>query len=265
VDLISNTLSEYGFRHRVAVNVRSGQTVRYRTDQRNCPPCEEAAMSDDRRVRRTRRALHEALIELVLEKNYERISVQEILDRADVVRSTFYAHYQDKDGLLFSSFEEMLGQLRDAVATLSPADTARPAELLYQHAYQHRRVYRALCGRQGGNLVRQHLHRMVTEVLREHLAEPLAAAGSNLPVDLVATHYTTTTLGLLGWWVDHDFCHDPAWLAKAWQTLALPGLRTALADPTVEHSAETPDKRQSADPNLSTATRNPLDTQAMID
>ena len=185
-------------------------------------------MSDDRRVRRTRHALHEALIELVLAKGYERITVREILDRADVVRSTFYAHYQDKDALLFSCFEDVLGRLREAVTTLSPADTARPAELLYQHAFEHRRVYRALCGRQGGNLVAGHLHRMVTEVLREHLGGPLAAAGSDLPADLVAEHYTTTTLGLLGWWVDHDFCHGPAWLAKAWQTLALPGLRTAL-------------------------------------
>lgn len=187
-----------------------------------------ATISDDRRVRRTRRALHEALIALVLEKGYERISVREILDRADVVRSTFYAHYQDKDALLFSCFEEMLGELRAAVSTLSPADTARPAELLYEHAYEHRTVYRALCGRQGGNLVAHHLQRMVGQVLTEHLAGPLAESGSGLPVDLVVAHYTETTLGLLGWWVNHDFCHGPAWLAGAWQTLALPGLRAVL-------------------------------------
>ena len=188
-------------------------------------------MPDDRRVRRTRRALHEALIELVLEKGYERISVREILDRADVVRSTFYAHYQDKDALLFSCFEEMLGRLRDAVGTLSPADIARPAELLYEHAYAHRTVYRALCGRPGGNLVAGHLQRMVGQVLTEHLSGPLAASGADLPVDLVVTHYTDTTLGLLGWWVTHDFCHGPAWPAKAWRQLALPGLRAVLEAP----------------------------------
>ncbi|MFJ9787502.1 TetR/AcrR family transcriptional regulator [Amycolatopsis sp. NPDC101161] len=188
-------------------------------------------MPDDRRVRRTRRALHEALIELVLEKGYEAVSVREILDRADVVRSTFYAHYQDKDALLFSCFEEMLGQLRDAVGTLSPTDTARPAELLYEHAYEHRTVYRALCGRQGGNLVAGHLQRMVGQVLTEHLSQPLAESGSDLPVDLVVDHYTNTTLGLLGWWVMHDFCHDPAWLAGTWRKLVLPGLRAVLEAP----------------------------------
>ncbi|MBO0803611.1 MAG: TetR/AcrR family transcriptional regulator [Nocardiopsaceae bacterium] len=57
----------------------------------------------DRRVRRTRALLHQALIELILEKGYGRITVQDILDRADVGRSTFYSHYRDKDALLLDN------------------------------------------------------------------------------------------------------------------------------------------------------------------
>ena len=59
----------------------------------------------DRRVHRTRRLLHKALMSLILEKKYEFITVQEVLDRADVGRSTFYMHFQDKDDLLFSGFQ----------------------------------------------------------------------------------------------------------------------------------------------------------------
>jgi AcrR family transcriptional regulator len=58
----------------------------------------------DRRVQRTRRLLHKAL-SLILEKKYESITVQELLDRADVGRSTFYMHFQDKDELLLSGFQ----------------------------------------------------------------------------------------------------------------------------------------------------------------
>jgi len=54
----------------------------------------------DRRVRRTRESLHKALISLALEKHYDSITVQEILDRADVGRSTFYTHFQSMDELL---------------------------------------------------------------------------------------------------------------------------------------------------------------------
>ena len=62
------------------------------------------AKTRERRVQRTRRLLHKALMSQVLEKKYESITVQEILDVADVGRSTFYTHFQDKDELLVSGF-----------------------------------------------------------------------------------------------------------------------------------------------------------------
>jgi hypothetical protein len=61
----------------------------------------------DRRIRRSQKSLHEALLSLVLEKNYDSITVQEILDRADVGRSTFYAHFEGKDELLISGTHEL--------------------------------------------------------------------------------------------------------------------------------------------------------------
>ncbi len=55
----------------------------------------------DRRVRRTRENLFSALSELMQEKRYNKITIQDIIDRADVGRSTFYAHFETKDDLLF--------------------------------------------------------------------------------------------------------------------------------------------------------------------
>lgn len=75
----------------------------------------------DRRVRRTRANLHRALIELMVERDYDRISVRDILDRADTGRSTFYAHFRDKDDLLLASSVEYL---RDLFAVPLPPDAA---------------------------------------------------------------------------------------------------------------------------------------------
>ena len=61
----------------------------------------------DRRVQRTRKLLQDALIDLVAEKGYVAVTIQEILDRANVGRSTFYAHFQDKDQLLHSILDRL--------------------------------------------------------------------------------------------------------------------------------------------------------------
>ena len=190
------------------------------------------ATDQDRRVRRTRRILHEALISLVLEKGYGRITVQDILDRADVGRSTFYAHFRDKEALLVSSFDTMRQELQRDLDAMQPgelpADPTSPARAIFDHAHRNRRVYRALCGKQGGTVVYRHLHALIGGMLREHLRPHLAAAGSDLPVDVVAEFCTTALLGLLVWWVDQDFPYGPAKLARMYQRLAAPGVLAAL-------------------------------------
>jgi AcrR family transcriptional regulator len=190
------------------------------------------ATDQDRRVRRTRRILHEALISLVLEKGYERITVQDILDRADVGRSTFYAHFRDKEALLVTSFDTMRDDLQRDLDAMQPgelpADPTSPAAAVFGHAYRNRRVYRALCGKRGGNVVYRHLHGLVGGMLREHLRPHLVAAGSDLPAEVVAEFCTTAMLGLLVWWVDQDFPYGPARLARMYQRLAAPGVLAAL-------------------------------------
>jgi AcrR family transcriptional regulator len=77
-------------------------------------------VNEDRRVRRTQKLLHGALISLALEKNYDSITIQEILDRADIGRSTFYAHFKGKDELLISGIHELRDTLESAIQSEGP-------------------------------------------------------------------------------------------------------------------------------------------------
>jgi AcrR family transcriptional regulator len=185
----------------------------------------------ERRVRRTRRNLQDALIALILERGYAGITVQHVLDRADVGRSTFYTHFRDLEALLLSCFEELRDELRrdwDALALGAPLqDPGRPSFVLFAHAYRHRPVYRALCGRRGGEIVYRHLHTMVGEVLREHLALHQCAE-SAIPADAVVEVYTSGLLGMLTWWVDQNFPHGPRRVAQMYGTMANPGITAAL-------------------------------------
>jgi AcrR family transcriptional regulator len=181
------------------------------------------AAAPDRRVRRTRKLLHDAFISLTIEKGYEKTTIQDILDRADVGRSTFYAHFRDKAALLEASFDGMDDQLQRQLADVPATDSidvALPAALLYEHAHQNQRVYRALCGHQGGALVQRHLRALIGDLLRKHLRP--GGGGTEVPVDIAAEFYTSAALGLLVWWIAHDFCNGPAWLTATYRRLAQP-------------------------------------------
>jgi AcrR family transcriptional regulator len=183
----------------------------------------------DRRVRRTRRLLSEALVALILERGYDRITVGDVLTRADVGRSTFYSHFRDKDDLLMACFDELRQSLHTDVeafaAGRAPADTAGPVLVLFEHAYQHRTVYQALCGRHSGETVLSHLHGIYAELLRTHL--PARVRGP-MPIDVVVEFLAGSAIALFRWWLDADMPHPPRTMAGFYQRLTESASNVAL-------------------------------------
>ena len=69
-----------------------------------------AGKPTDRRIQRTYKILHEALVELILEKGYDKVTVQDVIDRANVGRSTFYSHFKDLEDLFLRGFDNLWSQ-----------------------------------------------------------------------------------------------------------------------------------------------------------
>ncbi len=129
----------------------------------------------DRRVRRTRGALKDALVDLIVERGWDGFSVQDLCDRADVGRSTFYLHFADKEEVLAGGFADLGRELRAQVARSgSPRPLAFSRGLL-DHAQEHLRVFRALVGRRAAHLVQGKLRALVMELVREDVAVRLPA------------------------------------------------------------------------------------------
>jgi AcrR family transcriptional regulator len=136
---------------------------------------------EDRRVRRTRRLLREALLGLLRERGYDRVTVQDVLDRADLGRATFYAHFRDKDDLLLSAFGEVREALRQHLAAFARAWRGGPgagpsagpgaglagARALFEHAAGQRGLYRALLVERGSPVVRRDARAQLAALLRE--------------------------------------------------------------------------------------------------
>ncbi|MFN7961452.1 MAG: TetR/AcrR family transcriptional regulator [Thermoanaerobaculia bacterium] len=165
----------------------------------------------DRRVRRTSHALMNALLELAVAKRYDRITIQDLLDRADIGRSTFYSHYRGKDDLLLRGFARMLEWMDGEMGPDGP-ETPRlaPVAELFRHVGQVPAFHQ--------NLVRAHMvdrvYQVGTAQLGESIARRLAAwpperRPGTVPTPLAAQALAGACFGLLRWWLDHQRPETP--------------------------------------------------------
>src|SRR5690242_11331851 len=125
---------------------------------------------NDRRSKRTRQSLGDALVELMLEKRFDEITVQDILDRANIGRSTFYAHYTDKEQLLMAQIKQMIHQL-DAYTTESgnPHNDLQPSLELFRHVQQQRRLMQAFMWGQGAEMLIKGFQGQVSKIVAQNL------------------------------------------------------------------------------------------------
>jgi len=163
----------------------------------------------DRRVQKTRALLHGALVSLVHEKPYDDIVVKEILARADVGRSTFYAHYRDKDELLECGIRDLLR----TDAPSAPASSGGAADQLLRfslpflaHIERSRDGHDRPLDAERSDVVHEHLRRVLEARLADELSTERRrrpARACELPAELLARHMASTFVLVLAWWVEH--------------------------------------------------------------
>jgi len=191
----------------------------------------------DRRIQRTRKTLHEALMALVLEGPYDSITVQEILDRANVGRSTFYTHFQDKDELLMWGTEHLRATLsaaqkeREAAAAGSPERIIYFSRAMFDHADGYRKIYRALVNSAVWPYVRQRIQNILAELIRRECeaVKRVKRSKSKLPLELFVHYLAATLMTVMTWWVDHKNSLSAEEIDQVYRGLVLPSIRSAFA------------------------------------
>jgi len=151
----------------------------------------------DRRVQRTRKALRGALLELMRERGYESVSIQDIVDRADVGRSTFYAHYADKEDLLRENVAALGAHLR---TQMDPAAAPHPALAFARPMLAHvdavRPMFVGLLGDKRSAVVHACFEDELAGLVREGLDDADGAPAAAVEAVVVAGFFA-----LARWWV----------------------------------------------------------------
>ncbi len=154
----------------------------------------------DKRVQRTRAILRDALVSLIIERGWDATSIQDVCDRADVGRSTFYTHFADKEDLLLAGFDDLRAMLKEAVRSDRlagrPLGFTRP---LLEHAAENLRLFRALVGKRSGQTVQRRFFELVVHLTRDELA---SAVGAGLDLDATVQYIAGALFRLVIWWVD---------------------------------------------------------------
>lgn len=173
----------------------------------------------DRRVQRTRDALREAMMGLMMENGWEGIDVQTLCERANIGRSTFYQHYDNKEALLKANF----AILRDGLLAGAELSTRQSGRLgftsgLIAHVYEVQDVFRALIGRRSGNYVQDRFRELLVELVQAELPQ------KNWQTQAKAHYLGGALFELLAWWLGRNQPqkpHEIEALFHQWSEVAL--------------------------------------------
>lgn len=185
--------------------------------------------NEDRRVRRTRDRLGDALVELLVQKPFDDITVQEVLERAGVSRSTFYSHFSDKNDLFLSDADEFLEGMAMALSRFGDkSERVAPVQELLAHIAEVRPFYNALVA--SGKI------QDVWELGREHFARGIEQRlaeiprAHSIPRDrraAVAHGLAGSLFSLLSWWVQHGMTLSAEEMDKLFHKMVWDGSNVA--------------------------------------
>ena len=185
--------------------------------------------TSDRRTRRTRRKVGGALVELIQEKRFDDITVQNLIDRAGVGRSTFYSHFRDKEEAFEHQWENFNQHLADQIKwDKAGKDSFFPVIPFFQHLQESQSFYRGLVrsGKAEGIFNRgiEYLSHNIEIALKERLKSRQIA----IPIPVLSHYLATEFFGLLKWWLDARMPYPPEAMDTMFHRLVNPTIKSAL-------------------------------------
>lgn len=181
----------------------------------------------DRRIGRTRMLLQDALFSLMQEKPYNKITIQEIIDKADVGRSTFYSHYETKDDLLFGSVEHLLESLNHYIINYLGKEEERtkllPVIELFDHFRENSKPLKGLMKAESSVLFFEKVQSYWNKSIEDYLKKKMPKdTEPKIPFVILSNHITSTLIQLIKWWINNKMPYTSVQMDQYFQFLINP-------------------------------------------
>src|SRR5512145_3033907 len=131
----------------------------------------------DRRLQQKRKLLIDTTVQLVLEKGYETITIQDITDQADLGRGTFYIHFKDKEDVLWTAIQSLIREMESEAHRQFQGELPKQVEYygllnIFRHAEKNRDLYRVVLGGKGSAVLTERVQDLLAEVIRRDVENP---------------------------------------------------------------------------------------------
>jgi AcrR family transcriptional regulator len=191
-------------------------------------------MAESSRQRnKTRKAVFASFMRLLQSKPYAQITVQEIIDDADIGRTTFYSHFPTKDDLLIECIDELLPSLHHLVDGTDVEGDDRKSPLLvipdnavFEHIHENAGIIRSLILHGNGDLLFARIKGLWIERVIAYF-EGIGYCDNQIPVSVLANHIVESFFALISWWVINDPSCEPGVICEYYKALITPLLPAA--------------------------------------
>ena len=229
--------------------------------------------NDDRRIVRTKKLLRDAMHELILEQGYDEFNIQDVTDKANLGRATFYLHYREKDDLLTDlinqRFEDFIGSTSQIVSSKDGVLEEKAIEKLFNLAEENYDFYRIMEIGKGGTIASNQMQLIIRDKVRERLDQfrQVTQKEFNYPQDFLETYLSGALLALIYWWLREEMPYSALEMAKMYRRINAQITETALQETPVTKEKRPDVKKRDprTAPGKAKDDEKPLATEAEIE
>jgi len=182
----------------------------------------------DRRIQRTKAAIYESFSSLLMEKKYNAITIQEIIDRANIGRSTFYSHFETKDELLNNICDEIFDGMHIQLEEYANGEIRVPIAKFLSHIEKNKKQLRGFFSDECSDLITRNFKGYWNTKFKDHILSHKSEKDMKVPIDFLVNHVVGSILEMMKWWINSGTKYTPEEMEQYWYTVTYPAIIAAM-------------------------------------